>query len=199
MFTFGYKSRFSGPIRALLFIALGLLMILSKTNAMELIVKIIAAFILASGVVSLIVGLRRREDGTMPLFGFNSVLNIILAALLFIFAGPASRLISYILGFALFGFGLFQTMVLLSAVRPFKTALLSMIVPVIVMLLGAFIFFYPDVIGESLGLVGGIALLLYGTSELFASFKMRKYVQDETDENTMVDDRTIDDQTIDEQ
>ena len=199
MFTFGYKSRFSGPIRALLFIALGLLMLLSKTNAMELIVKIIAAFILASGVVSLIVGLRRRGDGTMPLFGFNSVLNIILAALLFIFAGPASRLISYLLGFGLFGFGLFQTMVLVSAVRPLKSALVSMIVPVIVMFLGAFIFFYPDVIGESLGLVAGIALLLYGTSELFASFKMRKYVQDETVDNTVIDDQTIDDQTIDEQ
>lgn len=204
MITFGYKSRFSGPIRALLFIALGLLMILSKTNAMELIVKIIAAFIFASGLVSLVVGLRRRAEGTMPIFGFNSILNIVLAILLFSFAGPASRLISYLIGFVLFGFGLFQSTILLSALRPIKTALVAMIVPVLVMFAGAFIFFCPDVIGESLGLVAGIALLLYGISDLFASFRMRKYVSEDEaqkhpDGEPMIDDQTIDDQTIDDQ
>ena len=44
--TFGYKNRFNGPIRALTAIAVGIVMVLSKTNALELVVQIIAAFLL---------------------------------------------------------------------------------------------------------------------------------------------------------
>ena len=54
--TFGYKNKFNGPIRALTAIAIGVVMVMSKANALELVVKIIAVFLLASGLVSLFVG-----------------------------------------------------------------------------------------------------------------------------------------------
>ena len=47
MITFGYKNKFSGLLRALTAIAIGVVMVVSKTNALELAVRIIAAFILA--------------------------------------------------------------------------------------------------------------------------------------------------------
>ena len=59
MITFGYNTRFSAPLRALLFIAVGALMIWAKADAMELVVKIMAAFMLAAGLVSMVVGLTR--------------------------------------------------------------------------------------------------------------------------------------------
>ena len=176
MITFGYRNRFTGPLRALLFIALGIVLIITKTNAMELVVKVVAAFILASGIVSFLIGFRKRKDGTMPLFSFNAVLNIVIAVLLFLFSGPASRVISYLVGLTLFGFGMFQTVVLLSAVRAVRGVWTALILPVLVMLAGAFIFFYPDVMGESIGLIAGIALTAYGVSELVASFRMRAAV-----------------------
>jgi putative flippase GtrA len=43
MITFGYNGRFSSPIRALLFVALGVLMIVAKADAMHMVVKIFAA------------------------------------------------------------------------------------------------------------------------------------------------------------
>ena len=55
MITFGYKNKFSGLLRALTAIAVGVVMVASKTNALELAVQIIAAFLLASGLVSLLV------------------------------------------------------------------------------------------------------------------------------------------------
>ena len=56
MITFGYKNKFSGLLRAVVATAIGIIMIVSKTDAMVLIVRIIAAFIFASGLVSLLVG-----------------------------------------------------------------------------------------------------------------------------------------------
>ena len=47
MITFGYKNKFNGPLRALTAIAIGVVMVLSKANALELAVRIIAAFLLA--------------------------------------------------------------------------------------------------------------------------------------------------------
>ena len=127
MITFGYSSRFSGPLRALVFIALGIMLVVTKANAMELVVKVVAAFILASGLVSFILGYKKRQDGSMPLLGFNALVNIVIAVLLFLFSGPASRLISYLIGITLFGFGLFQIIVLFSdcARRPF-----ALIIPI---------------------------------------------------------------------
>ena len=58
MFTFGYKSKVNGPLRALAAIAIGAMMVMYPDNALATVVKIIAAFILASGLVSLIVGLK---------------------------------------------------------------------------------------------------------------------------------------------
>ena len=67
MITFGYKNRFSGLLRAVAATAIGVVMVVSKTDAMVLAVRIIAAFLLASGLVSLFVGYRNRENNQMPL------------------------------------------------------------------------------------------------------------------------------------
>ena len=83
MITFGYKNKFNGPLRALTAIAVGVVMVLSKTNALELVVQIIAAFIFASGVVSMIVGYRQRKNGTMGLMGFNGIVDIVIGLALF--------------------------------------------------------------------------------------------------------------------
>lgn len=180
MITFGYSSRFSGPLRALVFIALGIMLVVTKANAMELVVKVVAAFILASGIVSFLLGYKKRQDGSMPLLSFNALVNIAIAVLLFLFSGPASRLISYLIGITLFGFGLFQIIVLFSARKSFPGRWTMFVLPALVTLAGAFIFFWPNVMGESIGLVAGIALIFYGLSELIASFRMSKVVESET-------------------
>ena len=87
MITFGYKNKFSGLLRALTAIAVGVVMVASKTNALELAVQIIAAFLLASGLVSLLVGYKNRQNGTMGLMGFNGGVDIVLGIILFLFPG----------------------------------------------------------------------------------------------------------------
>ena len=173
MITFGYNSRFSSPIRALLFVALGALMIFTKADAMQMVVKIFAAFVLAAGIVSVCVGFKQKKEGTMPLSFFNGLVNVVIAALLFAFAPFVSKFVSYLLGFALFGFGLFQLSVLMNMRKSVKVSLVAYLLPVLVTVAGLLIFFYPGFFGKSLGLIAGIALIVYGVSDLISAFKMR--------------------------
>ena len=108
MITFGYKNKFNGPLRALTAIAVGIVMVMSKANALELVVQIIAAFIFASGVVSMIVGYRQRKNGTMSLMGFNGIVDILIGLALFFFPGFVAGLLIYLIAFVLICLGFFQ-------------------------------------------------------------------------------------------
>ena len=104
MITFGYKNKFSGLLRALIAIAIGVIMVVSKADAMVLAVRIVAAFLLASGIVSLAVGYRNRQNNQMPLMGVNGVVDIVIALLVFSFPNFVAGLIVYLIGFALLAF-----------------------------------------------------------------------------------------------
>ena len=173
MIKFGYNSRFSSPIRALLFVALGALMIFKKADAMQMVVKIFAAFVLAAGIVSICVGFKQKKEGTMPLSFFNGLVNVVIAGLLFVFAPFVSKFVSYLLGFALSGFGIYQLSVLLSMRKNVKVGVVAYILPVLVTVAGLLMLFYPRFFGQSLGLIAGIALVIYGVSDIVSAFKMK--------------------------
>lgn len=176
--TFGYKNKFNGPIRALTAIAIGVVMVMSKANALELVVKIIAVFLLASGLVSLFVGYKHRANGTMGLMGFNAAVDLILGVVLFLFPGFVAGLLIYFIAFLLIGFGIFQLIGLVSANRVVKVGGAAFLFPVIVLGLGAFLMASPSFIGEAIGVVAGAALIVYGASELFSSWKMKKAIDE---------------------
>ena len=178
MITFGYKNKFTGPLRALTAIAIGVVMVISRTNALELAVQIIAAFLFASGIVSLIVGYRQRKNGTMGLMGFNGVVDIVLGLLLFLFPGFVAGLLIYLIAFVLICFGFFQLLGLGSASRVVKLGLWSYVLPFLVLAAGIFLMTKPAFLGEAIGVVAGAALIVYGVSELFSSWKMRKGIDE---------------------
>lgn len=174
MITFGYRNKFNGPIRALTAIAIGVVMVLSRTNALELAVRIIAAFIFASGLVSLIVGYRNRANGAMGLMSVNAIVDLILGFALFMFPGFVAGLLIYLIGFILIVFGAMQLMSLLSANRIMKVGAWSFLFPSLVLASGVFLVFNPSFVGEAIGIVAGAALIVYGASELLSSWKMKK-------------------------
>lgn len=178
MITFGYKSRFNGPLRALTAIAIGVVMIVSKTNALSLAVRIIAAFLVASGLVSLIVGYRNRQNGTFALMGTNAAVDVLLGLMLFLFPGFFAGLLVYLIAFALLGFGVFQLITLASANRVMKVGAMAFILPVLVLFCGMFLLVNPAFIGEAVGIVAGVALIVYGVSELLSSWKMKKAIDE---------------------
>ena len=187
MITFGYKNRFSGFIRAAVALAVGIVMVVSRTDAMVLAVRIIAAFLLASGLVSLLVGYRDRQNNQMPLMGVNGVVDILIALLVFLFPHFVAGLIVYLIGFALLGFGLFQLITLASANRVMKVGVMAFVMPVLVLLAGAFLLARPTFIGTAVGTVAGAALIVYGVSEMLSSWKMRKAIDEYDIKQTRTD------------
>ena len=178
MITFGYKNKFNGLLRAFTAIAIGVVMVISRTNALELAVRIIAAFLLASGLVSLFMGYKNRQNGTMGLMGFNGGVDILLGVLLFLFPGFVAGLMIYIIGFALLCFGIFQLVALVSANRVMSVGGGSFVLPVIVAIAGGFLILRPSFIGEAIGVIAGAALIVYGASELLSSWKMKKAIDE---------------------
>ena len=178
MITFGYNSRFKGPLRALTALAIGVVMVVSKTNALNLAVQIIAAFLIASGIVTLAVGYKHRVNGTFPLMVANTVVDILLALVLFVFPGFFANLLVYLIAFALICFGIFQLISLGSASRVFGVGVFAFILPAIVLMSGLFLISNPSFLGSAVGVVAGVALIIYGASELLSSWKMRKAIDE---------------------
>lgn len=178
MITFGYRNKLNGPLRAVVAIAIGIVMVASKTNALELAVRIIAAFLVASGVVSFIYGYVKRQDGAMSLMGFNAIVDIVLGVLIFLFPAVVANLILYIVGFALLGFGIFQIISLISANRVLGVGAGAFILPAIVVIAGGFLLARPSFVGEAIGIFAGAALIVFGASELLSSWKMRKAIDE---------------------
>lgn len=177
MITFGYKGRFSGITRAVIALIFGAVMFFTG-NSVTIIVQILASFILASGVVSLIVGLKKEDQNQRPLIMTNSGLNIIIAVLMFLFAESLGGLIVGIIGIILILFGLFQLVVLFSANRVMAVGALGFIMPAVVLACGALLLFKPKFVDDALGYVVGASLMIYGISELISSWKMRKSMKE---------------------
>lgn len=177
MFTFGYGSKISGPLRALIALAIGVMMVLRPDNALTTVVKVIAAFILASGVVSLIVGLKEKKNGSLPLMSFNALVDIIIGIVLFSAPGFVAKFIIYLIGFVLLGFGIMQILALFSAKRVMGLGLGAFILPTVVTLVGGFLLFNP--FAESVMVtIAGAAIIVYGASELLSSWKMKKAIDE---------------------
>lgn len=177
MITFGYKGRFSGITRAVIALIFGAVMFFTG-NSVTIIVQILASFILASGVVSLIIGLKKEDQNQRPLIITNSGLNIIIAVLMFLFAESLGGLIVGIIGIILILFGLFQLVVLFSANRVMAVGALGFIMPAVVLACGALLLFKPKFVDDALGYVVGASLMIYGISELISSWKMRKSMKE---------------------
>ncbi len=177
MFTFGYKSKVNGPMRALIALVIGIMMVVSPANALTTVVKIIAAFLLASGVVSLVVGLKDKEKGSLPLMSFNAVVDVVLGLLMFVFPGLIAKFMIYLIGFVLLACGAVQIAALVSARKVVNMGFGAFVLPIIVTLIGGFILFNP--FAESvMTIIAGSALIVYGASEILSSWKMKKAIDE---------------------
>ena len=177
MFTFGYKSKINGPLRALIALAVGIMMVVNPGEALTAVVKVIAAFLLASGLVSLVVGLRNKKDGSLPLMSFNALVDVLLGLFLFVFPGFVAKFRIYLIGFTLLAFGVVQILALASARKLTGLGFGAFVLPAIVTLVGGFILFNP--FAESvMVMITGAALVVYGASELLSSWRMKKAIDE---------------------
>jgi uncharacterized membrane protein HdeD (DUF308 family) len=176
MFPTGNKL--SRIIKALLFVALGVFLIVTKANAMTMVVQVIAAGLFIVGLVSLLMGM--KFTSSIPI---SSIMNFLISVLLFSFAGPVSTVLRYIIGGILCLFGVSQMLKTLSMRSVFQGNFLPFMVPVFALSLGA-LFFSEELIGNDImGLIIGILFILYGVSSLMTTLKVYKLFAKKQPEN----------------
>ena len=206
MITFGYKSKSGGFIRGAAALALGAVMLFTG-NAVDLIVYIIATFILLSGLLSLWAGLKRDGASQRPLVIINSGFNVVIAMLMYIFANELGNFVISIIGFLMLIFGFVQLIVIGSVSRGGLMSKGFFAMPIVVLACGILLLVKPDFIGRFIGVVLGVSFILFGVSELISSWKLRSVIsqgepqtpQPEDEQKSAGDIKDVDYEKVDEQ
>ena len=175
--TFGFNSRISGWLRAAVAIAIGTVMVAHPADSLVLVVKIAAAFLVASGIASLMFGILNRDRNALGIMIVNSVVDILLGVLIFAFPDSVAKIMVIILGVALVALGLFQIVVLGSAFGTLFMGFWSFLLPVLCTAGGALLLLNPFGSAKTLTLVAGICVLVYGVSELLATIQMNRAIK----------------------
>ena len=141
MITFGFRNKFGGWLRAITAIVLGIIMVSKPETSLIIVVKVLAAFLIASGIVSLVYGIINRQRGALSLMVTNAVVDIALGVVLFIFPKEIASFMLILIGILVLIFGISQIAVLISASRVVSSSFAVYILP-------------------SLCIIGGIVLLI---------------------------------------
>lgn len=173
MITFGYKSRYNGLARAIVALVLGLVMVIIPGTAIDLVVKLIAVLFIASGVVSLIFGLRKKQKNELVLLVFNAIVDVILGVVLFMYPDFFVKIVFILIGLALLGFGIMQIIALVGASSLLGLGFWAFIIPVLVTIAGGFLVFNPFA-QDLMCIIAGVTMICYSVSELWSAWKMQK-------------------------
>lgn len=180
MITFGFKTRTNNYLRAIAGIALGVVVLitcLQKIDPFAVLVKIVAAFVVAAGIFSLIYGLIKRDEKDFTLLMVNAVVDIVLGVIFFIFASSIAKIFFWAIAAVLIIFAVWEMIALLSARKFVKTGWMYLL-PFAVILF-AILLMAPNI---TKGWMCAIALILFGVSELMAALKMKKAIKLSEDE-----------------
>ena len=178
MITFGFRNKFSGWARAALAILIGCILVIKPGTSLIFLVKVLASVMIASGLVSLVYGIVNRRNGGLGLLVFNTVVDLVIGVLLFVFPEVVASFVIIVIGVALLVFGIFQIAAMISAASFVSVTAWSFLLPVICAGGGVLLLFRPFDAASTMTLIAGIAILIYGLSELFASWKMTRAIHE---------------------
>jgi len=177
MITLGYRNRVMGIFLASGAIITGIIFLSFPGKAIEIVVRVMAAFLVASGIVSYIYGLKTREDGGMSLMVVNAAVDIILGILVFVFAAVIGRFILMVLGILLVVFSIRSFLALLASRKFVKVEFWAVFLPILTLVGGSFLIFNPFS-PHVMGILCGSFLLVFGISELISVFKVNKAINE---------------------
>ena len=174
---FYVTNRTSSVARGILTLVLGVCLLVWPGLTSGLIVKLIAGFLLAIGVVTLVSAMMaasRTKSAIPVLVALNVAVYLIFGLLVFLFPGFFLSLIAFLFGGVLLIAGLSQVVGLYQSSKYAPVGGGMYIVPVAITICGIALFFSPRASTEMLTMIFGGAVALYGISELAAVWKLRK-------------------------
>lgn len=176
-YVYSVTNRPYSAVRGVLTLAFGICLLLWPGFTAGLIVKIIAAFLLAAGVLTLIFALNAngKSNGGVP---FLSILNIcvylLFGLLIFLFPNFFLGLIAFLFGAVLLIAGIGQVANLYYSSKYAQISGGLYIIPIIIIVCGVALFFSPRYSTEALTMIFGGATALYGVSAILSAWQLRK-------------------------
>ena len=167
---FRNETRLTGSVKALFALAVGISLIVTKANAMTLLVQVVSVGIMVLGVAPLLLSIKYPA---LQQLASGAPFRILLSVLLFAFADPVASVIRYILGGILTLVGISQVLSLPNMGNAHQRGPLPYAIPVL-LLAGGVMFFSEELIGNDImGLMAGAALILYGCHKGIKVLKMK--------------------------
>ena len=174
---FYVTNRTSSVARGVLTLIMGVCLMVWPGFTSGLIVKLIAGFLLAIGVVTLVSAMMaasKTKSAIPVLVALNVAVYLLFGLLVFLFPGFFLSLIAFLFGGVLLIAGLSQVIGLYQSSKYAPVGGGMYIVPVAITICGIALFFSPRASTEMLTMIFGGAVALYGISELVAVWKLRK-------------------------
>lgn len=176
-YIYSVTNRSYSAVRGVITLAFGMCLLLWPDFTAGLIVKIIAAFLLAAGIITLVFALNangKSEGGVSFLSILNICVYLIFGLLIFIFPGFFMGLIAFLFGAVLLIAGIGQIMNLYYSSKYTKLSGGLYIIPIIIIVCGTALFFSPKFSTQILTMIFGGAVALYGISEIVSAWQLRK-------------------------
>ncbi|GEM_PF-2189459 len=197
MITFGFKTPWSGAVRAAASLGLGVLAVAYPGDVIPLLVKIFAAVLFVYGCGMLVYAFLHKAEKSFSLWLSNSIIEIVVAVLVFVFATFISNIAVKLIGLVLLLSGIYQIIALLSAERVSRFGFWFFILPFVEAIGGGLLMFASQLFTNVVGLIVGIALIVSGLSELFSSIKIfriqKKFADDNKTEEQDAQVKTVED------
>lgn len=178
MRTFGYKSKAKGLFRAIVAIVIGLVMVTVQVNAFNVFLQYLGALIALRGIIGFVFLCFQKDDSDFMGSAVNSVLNAVLGGVMFLYPEWFVNILMYMVAVLMIALGFVQLLAMMSASRVINVGFFSFLLPLLIILLGILLIVRPSFLGEMIGIVAGVSLMVYGVSELLSLRKMKKAIDE---------------------
>ena len=186
-----FFDRSYGYARAIVALLGGLVLVIWPEAVKNSIMIILGSLILAVGLVSLIMSYTGKwKKEKVPLLLLNSIVDIAFGLVLIIFPKFFTGLIMFVFGLILLIFGLSEVVNLFRTARVVRVPWPLYIGPVLTLILGVVMFFFPGESGNVLFILFGSTLLLYSVSEFASTYAIRKEMKNINTDGNMEGNRT---------
>lgn len=175
-------NRSNSILRGLFAVIFGVLLVAWPLNTVGIIVKIVAAFLIAVGVVSLFLAAKlKKSSGAIPLVMFSSAIaTLLFGTLIFLFPNFFVGFIAFLFGAVILIAGLGQLANLYYSSKYAKLSGGYYIAPILITLCGIMLFFFPGVSSQALTMIFGYTTIIYGLSDIVQGWRLRnvKFTKD---------------------
>ena len=143
------------------------------TDATTTVVKIIAAFLFAAGIVSFAYGFANRKSGTFGLMTVNAVVDIVIGLILFLWPGFVAGVIVTIIGIVILAFGVIQILALAGTMSLLGSGGLNILLAFLAIAGGIVLIFNPFS-ERVMSILAGVFLIYYGITDLISMRRVSK-------------------------